>query len=114
VAVGEARGPPYGHVRTLCAWLIVNWRYLRGRLRLVGQRIETYSFDELIDVAYAALADGFNGLVDPQEVRNKIDESLDRSFADRESWGTSPTAEAAQAAMMEGSQARLREDAPPE
>lgn len=42
---------------------------------------------DALDVAYSYLVDGINGLVDAQEVREKIDKALLDSWIDRETWG---------------------------
>ena len=65
-----------------------------------------------LDVAYAALVDLVDGNVDRQQVMDAIDEQLASSvFADRQAWGTTPSAVAGARAMMDlaGGPAPLRE-----
>ena len=67
---------------------------------------------EWLDVAYAALVDLVDGEVDRQKVMDAIDEQLAASvFADREAWGTTPSAVAGARAMMDlaGGPAPMRE-----
>lgn len=42
---------------------------------------------DTLDVAYTYLVDGMNGMVNAQEVRDKVDEAMAKAFVDRDTWG---------------------------
>lgn len=73
---------------------------MRGRLLLTGSRWDDLSIRDLADVAEALIVDGVNGLVDRGEVMQKLQEGIDRSWPDRETWGMSDEAMRQQDAMM--------------
>lgn len=88
MARGGVEQPPFHAVRALTLYAGQHWGYLRGKLLLAGAPTSGYSMRDVIDMAYAALSDGINGLVVGDDVRAKVDEALRNSWIDRETWGT--------------------------
>lgn len=63
--------------------------------------------DTALDLVWSVWVDGYNGMIDPQEVRDELLRNIQMTWPDRETWGTDSAADPATAAMMERSQAPM-------
>lgn len=71
---------------------------MRGDLRRRGVATHTLTALDLVDVAYAYMADAARD--GSEATRAQLDVTINRMFPDFDSWGTDPQAVAAHRAMM--------------
>lgn len=110
MARGEARGAPYAALRGLAVWTLVNLSYLRGRLILSGRDPDAMTMRDLLDVSWAVWVDGYNGMIDPNEIRQKLEAAFLEMWPDRLTWGEEAAARTPQAAMMGAQATPLSDD----
>lgn len=99
------RGPPWSPFYAalqLTFWALAFAPYLRGRLLLAGRSIRDpdLTAGDILDLTLVLIVDGV-GEVNRTEVLDRITDQLKKPpWPTRDSWGTDPTAQAGQRAMM--------------
>lgn len=67
---------------------------------------------DVVDASWAIMVDGYNGWIDPQQVRGELDEQFRLAWPDRETWGQNESASgaAAQGSMDAARATRLTDE----
>ncbi len=98
---GNSRAP-FDAALQLTAWALTHFDYLEGRLLLAGVDVTKLSARQWLSATYVLIADSVDGMVDREMVHEKLNAALaSPAIVTRQNWGTGPSAEAGQRAMMD-------------